>query len=129
MNFNELKDAIHESLDNGSITESAATRLLDQFENADIDYELDVALNEAAMAESSFMESAVSYSTADESYDHFVTEAKTFADKVKKAWEAFKKWVKEIIQKLERKVEEFRAKLTGKSTLQVTLKYDLKKNR
>ena len=125
MNFNELKDAIHEGLDNGTITESAANRLLAQFENADIDYDLDMALNEASMAESSFMESAVSYSTADESYDHFVTEAKTFADKVKKAWEAFKKWVKEIIKKLERKVEEFKAKITGKSTVKVTLKYNL----
>lgn len=127
MNFNELKDAIHEGLDNGTITESAANRLLAQFENADIDYDLDMALNEAAIAESSFMESAVSYSTADESYDHFVTEAKTFADKVKKAWEAFKKWVKELLKKLERKIEEFKAKITGKSTVKVTLKYNLKK--
>ena len=65
MNFNELRYAIHECLDNGTITESAANRLLTQFENADIDYDLDMALNEATIAETSFMESAVSYSTED----------------------------------------------------------------
>lgn len=127
MDFNELRYAIYEGFDNGSISESAADRLLTQFENADIDYDLDMALNEATIAETSFMESAVSYSTADESYDHFVTEAKTFADKVKKAWETFKKWVKTIIQKIERKVDEFKAKITGKGEFKVKLKYDLKK--
>ena len=54
-------------------------------------------------------------------------ESGSFGDKVKKAWEAFKKWVKEIIDKITKKVAEFKEKIFGKKEAKVTVKSDPKK--
>lgn len=54
-------------------------------------------------------------------------ESGSFGDKVKKAWEAFKKWVKEIIDKITKKVAQFKEKIFGKKEAKVTVKSDPKK--
>lgn len=54
-------------------------------------------------------------------------ESGSFGDKVKKAWEAFKKWVKDIINKITKKVAEFKEKIFGKKEAKVTVKSDPKK--
>lgn len=54
-------------------------------------------------------------------------ESGSFGDKVKKAWESFKKWVKDIIDKITKKVAEFKEKIFGKKEAKVTVKSDPKK--
>lgn len=54
-------------------------------------------------------------------------ESGSFGDKVKKAWEAFKKWVKDIIDKITKKAVEFKEKIFGKKEAKVTVKSDPKK--
>lgn len=51
-------------------------------------------------------------------------ESGSFGDKVKKAWESFKKWVKDIIDKITKKVAEFKEKIFGKKEAKVTVKSD-----
>lgn len=114
MNFNEMKLAIYESYSNGEITRDAASRLINSFENASIDHELDLALEAVDNAESSFMESAMQYSTGEVAQEVFEAEAKSFGDAVKKAWAAFKKWVKDIIDKIGKKISAIKVKFTSK---------------
>ena len=113
MNFNEMKLAIYESYSNGEITRDAASRLINSFENASIDHELDLALEAVDNAESSFMESAMQYSTGEVAQEVFEAEAKSFGAAVKKAWEAFKKWVKDIVSKVTKKLTDIKNKITG----------------
>ncbi len=131
MNFNEMKLAIYESYSNGEITRDAASRLINSFENASMDHELDLALEAVDNAESSFMESAMKYSTGDIAQEVFEAKATSLGDKVKKAWETFKKWVKDIINKIDAKIKSVMSKLTGdkKKIYQNTkfsFKFDLK---
>ena len=114
MNFNEMKLAIYESYSNGEITRDAASRLINSFENASIDHELDLALEAVDNAESSFMESAMQYSSGEVAQEVFEAEAKSFGDAVKKAWAAFKKWVTDIVSKISKKISDITAKFTGK---------------
>lgn len=131
MNFNEMKLAIYESYSNGEITRDAASRLINSFENASIDHELDLALEAVDNAESSFMESAMKYSTGDIAQEVFEAKATSLGNKVKKAWVAFKKWVKDIIDKIDAKIKSVMSKLTGdkKKVYQkakFSFKFDLK---
>lgn len=114
MNFNEMKLAIYESYSNGEMSKDAAARLINSFENASIDHELDLALEAVDNAESSFMESAMQYSTGEVAQEVFEAEAKSFGETVKKAWTAFKKWVSEIVSKIGKKISDITAKFTGK---------------
>lgn len=127
MNFNEMKFAIYESYKNGEMSKDAASRLMTTFENASIDHELDLAMEAVDSAEASFMESAVQYSNGDATQEVFEASAKSLGDKVKDAFQAFKKWVKDIIDKISKKILEMKAKLTGENQKTVVLKYDLKK--
>lgn len=129
MNFNEMKLAIYESYSNGEMSKEAATRLINSFENASIDHELDLALEAVNNAESSFMESAMQYSTGEVAQEVFEAEAKSFGEAVKKAWTAFKKWVKDIIDKIGKKISAIKAKFTGKDDkkLKITLPFNLTK--
>ena len=127
MNFNEMKFAIYESYKNGEMSKDAASRLMTTFENASIDHELDLAMEAVDSAEASFMESAVQYSNGDATQEVFEASAKSLGDKVKAAFQAFKKWVKDIIDKISKKILEMKAKLTGENQKTVVLKYDLKK--
>lgn len=54
-------------------------------------------------------------------------ESGSFGDKVKKAWEALKKWVKDIIDKITKKVAQFKEKIFGKKEAKVTVESDPKK--
>lgn len=127
MNFNEMKFAIYESYTNGEMSKDAASRLMTAFENASIDHELDLAMEAVDSAESSFMESAVQYSNGNSTQEVFEASAKSLGDKVKDAFKAFKKWVKDIIDKISKKILEMKAKVTGENPKTVLLKYDLKK--
>lgn len=127
MNFNEMKFAIYESYKNGEMSKDTASRLMTTFENASIDHELDLAMEAVDSAEASFMESAVQYSNGDATQEVFEASAKSLGDKVKAAFQAFKKWVKDIIDKISKKILEMKAKLTGENQKTVVLKYDLKK--
>lgn len=122
MNFNEMKLAIYESYSNGEITRDAASRLINSFENASIDHELDLALEAVDNAESSFMESAIQYSSGEVAQEVFEAEAKSFGDAVKKAWAAFKKWVTDIISKIGKKISDIVAKFTGKEDQKAKVK-------
>lgn len=113
MNFSEMKRDIYESWKDGEITKDTAARLLISFESACIDHELDLAMEAVDNAESSFMESAMHYSSGESTQEVFEAEAKSFGDAVKKAWEAFKKWVKNIVEKIGKKLSEIKAKITG----------------
>ena len=127
MNFSEMKRDIYESWKNGEITKDTAARLLISFESASIDHELDLAMEAVDSAETSFMESAVQYSNGNATQEVFEASAKSLGDKVKAAFQAFKKWVKDIIDKISKKILEMKAKLTGENQKTVVLKYDLKK--
>ena len=54
-------------------------------------------------------------------------ESESFAEKLKKAWAAFKKWVHDIIVKIQNKISEIKLKLTGKGDIKTRVRYDLKK--
>lgn len=54
-------------------------------------------------------------------------ESESFAEKLKKAWEAFKKWVHDIVVKIQNKISEVKLKLTGKGDIKTRVRYDLKK--
>lgn len=127
MNFNDMKFAIYESYKNGEMSKDAASRLMATFENASIDHELDLAMEAVDSAETSFMESAIHYGNGDATQEVFEASAKSLGDKVKAAFQAFKKWVKDIIDKINKKILEMKAKLTGENPKTVILKYDLKK--
>lgn len=129
MNFNDMKYAIYESYKNGEMSKDAATRLLESFESASIDSDLDIALEAADTAQSSFMESAMSYSNGYESQAVFEKKAESLSDKVKAAWEAFKKWIKQMIDKISSKISQIKAKITGKEdqNKKIKLPFDLSK--
>ncbi len=129
MNFNDMKYAIYESYKNGEMSKDAATRLLESFESASIDRDLDIALEAADAAQSSFMESAMSYSNGYESQAVFEKKAESLSDKVKAAWEAFKKWIKQMIDKISSKISQIKAKITGKEdqNKKINLPFDLSK--
>ena len=127
MGLDNMKLTICESYKNGELSKDVASRLLSAFETASIDHELDLAMEAVDTAETSFMESAMQYSTGDASQEVFEASAKALGDKVKNAFQAFKKWVKEIIDKISKKILEMKAKLTGENPKTVILKYDLKK--
>lgn len=54
-------------------------------------------------------------------------ESESFTEKLKKAWEAFKKWVHDIVVKIQNKISEVKLKLTGKGDIKTRVRYDLKK--
>lgn len=100
MSISEMKLAIYESYSNGEISKDTAIRLINSFEKASINNKLDTVFESVDNAESSFMETAIKYSTGEVSQEIFEAEAKSFADKIKDAWEAFKKWLKGLIGKI-----------------------------
>lgn len=129
MNFNDMKYSIYESYKNGEMSKDAATRLLESFESASIDRDLDIALEAVESAQSSFMESAMSYKNGYESQAIFEKKAESLSDKVKAAWEAFKKWIKQMIDKISSKISQIKAKITGKEdqNKKIQLPFDLTK--
>ena len=100
MSVSEMKLAIYESYSNGEISKDTAIRLINSFEESSINYKFNTIFESVDNAESSFMEAAIKYSVGDVSQEFFEAEAKSFVDKIKDAWEAFKKWLKGLIGKI-----------------------------
>lgn len=98
MDYYTLKLSLYERCENGDISSAVCESMICNIDNKrgeDIVSEMRHAETEFIDSTMNVMESAASIDT-----DIVVEAAKTFGDKVRALWEKFKKWVKDIIDKI-----------------------------
>lgn len=97
----DMKLFIYEAYTNGDIDIDTAKKLIGNLDDTTIlESQYLSAMNDIDLAESSFMESAISYAHGNTDQAFFEKKADDLGKKIAAAWEKFKKWVKSIWDKI-----------------------------
>lgn len=97
----EMKLFIYEAFNRGDIDADTTKKLIGSIDETSIlESQYLVAMNDIDIAESTFMESALSYAYGEVDQEIFEKSADSISKKIAAAWEKFKKWVKSLWEKL-----------------------------
>lgn len=100
MTFDKLRLSIFEAYQNEEISRETCQNMLESV----MDMEGDHIVAEAEAIRADFMGVALECANGNVEFAAFEKKAETFGDKVKAAWEKFKKWVSNIIESIKKKV-------------------------
>lgn len=104
----ELKAFIYEAYNRGDIGIEGVENIIGDVDDCDINEAAYLAADaEITKAESIFIETAMDYAAGNVDVAVFEKKAEGIGDKVKAAWEKFKKWVKSALDKLKKKLFDF----------------------
>lgn len=100
----ELKAFIYEAYNRGDIDAESVKNIIGDVDEADISEAAYLAADaEITEAENVFIETAMNYATGNVDVAVFEKKAEGIGAKIKAAWEKFKKWVKNVLDKLKKK--------------------------